>query len=296
MYSPFAIFAHDIIFIDMNRLRILFVLGACVALLHASAQRISDYGVLQSIPSLSVGWVTLSDDYLSPLPYMGWEAQLKGEWWRPFTSQPEWTHRTIFAFSAATTTNAVKSNTINYFGFRTGWGAHYHYTCAPDLQILAGPQWRFDMTAKAITRNTNRPASMDITTNIDLSVGIAYLLKGKKMDTRFRYLAAIPLMGCMFVPEMGASYYEIFGLGHTKNAFHFNSFHNMVGVEHELTVDFRLLKNTFRVGIGHEYKRWHANTLNFMKHRLNLNIAYVMDISFQSGKEQRPLRREFYVW
>lgn len=280
----------------MSRLKIVFVVLAFGVIIHSSAQRVTDYGVLQSIPSLSVGWVTLSDTYLSPLTYSGWEAQLKGEWWRPFPVQPEWTHTTVLMVSAATTTNMIKSNSINYVGFKTGWGAHYHYTCAPDLQVIAGPQWRFDMTAKAITRNTNRPASIDVTTNIDLSVGVSYLLKSKKMDTRFRYLAAIPLMGCMFVPEMGASYYEIFGLGNTKNAFHFSSFHNMVGVEHELTVDFRLKKNTFRVGVGHEYKHWHANTLNFMKHRLNLNIAYVMDISFQSGKEQRPLRREFYVW
>lgn len=292
----FYICAHNQFSIDMTRLRFLLALGAFLALFHASAQRIADYGILQSVPSLSVGWVTLSDDYLSPLTYAGWEAQLKGEWWRPFAVQPEWTHRTVLAFSAATTTNVVKSNTINYFGLKTGWGAHYHYTCAPDLQILVGPQWRFDMTAKAIARNTNRPASIDITTNIDLSVGISYLLKGRKMDTRFRYLAAVPMIGCMFVPEMGASYYEVFGLGDTRNAFHFSSFHNMVGVQHEFTVDFRLAKNTFRVGLEHEYKHWHANTLSFMKHRLNLNVAYVMDISFQSGKEQRPLRREFYVW
>lgn len=261
-----------------------------------SAQRIDEYGVLQHIVTLRGGVAVLSDDYLSPLPYGGWNAELHNEWWRPFGVAPDWTHRTVLTFYGGLARNAAGSNIQTYFGGKLSWGVHYHYECARNLQLLIGPVWNFDLAGHLIGRSTNKPGSADASTHINLSVGLAYLLGLDGCDIRFRYMGQLPLVGGMFVPEMGASYYEMFSLGHLSNAFHFASFHNKVGVEQEFTVDFRCRNNTWRIGVAHEYGMWHANHLSFIRHRLTVGVGYVMDISFFSGTSNKSFRRNHYVW
>ena len=63
-------------------------------------------------------------------------------------------------------------------------------------------------------RNSNNPAQAKAYGSIDASAMAIYKFKIGNYPLVLRYQANLPLMGLMFSPEYGQSYYEIFSLGH----------------------------------------------------------------------------------
>ena len=53
---------------------------------------------------------------------------------------------------------------------------------------------------------------------------------------KLNYSFEAPILGCMFVPMGGASYYEMFDLGNLDNAVHFSSLHNKQGYDNTLSM------------------------------------------------------------
>ena len=63
-----------------------------------------------------------------------------------------------------------------------------------------------------------------------------------------RYQANLPLMGVMFSPEYGQSYYEIFSLKHGGKNILFTSLHNQPAFRQLLTLDFPVGNMNVRAG------------------------------------------------
>ena len=63
-----------------------------------------------------------------------------------------------------------------------------------------------------------------------------------------RYQANVPLMGLMFSPEYGQSYYEIFNLKHGGKNILFTSLHNQPALRQLLTLDFPIGNMNVRAG------------------------------------------------
>ena len=91
---------------------------------------------------------------------------------------------------------------------------HRRFTLSPTLSLGIGPM------AEAMTgftynlRNGNNPAQAHLVLNTGVSGVAEWQFSVFGMPMRSRLQADIPLLGLMFSPAYGQSYYEIFSLGH----------------------------------------------------------------------------------
>jgi hypothetical protein len=106
---------------------------------------------------------------------------------------------------------------IEYIGGNAGFSSYYNWQPIRGLRLMAGGSVDIYGAIKNQTRNVNNPSSGDIQVNLMASVGAQYKLSWKRWALSFDYMASTPLIGGMFVPELGQSYYEIFSLGHYDN-------------------------------------------------------------------------------
>ena len=87
-------------------------------------------------------------------------------------------------------------------------------------------------------RNGNNPASARAYVNLDASGMAIWHLRVKRYPMVLRYQINLPVMGVMFSPHYGQSYYEIFSLGNSAGVIKFTSLHNQPSLRQMLSVDF----------------------------------------------------------
>ena len=115
------------------------------------------------------------------------------------------------------------------------------------------------------TRNSNNPAQAYAALQLLPSAAACQWAYVFKWPVRFHYEISIPLLGVMFSPNYGQSYYEIFSRG--------NYDHNIVpttiaatpSLRHMLTTDIPLSKRKsatmLRIGYLGDYQQAHVNKL-----------------------------------
>lgn len=245
----------------------------------------ADQKATLDIFSIRGGYTWLTDEYLSALPYSGMTLNLKNEWWKLFnTENTAWQHNGNLNIVGAILYNQAGSNAITAFGANASWGAYYTYRPINDIAILGGAFADADYMGRFISRSVNKPYSMDLAANLNLSAGAIYTFSCRKSNFRLQYLVSTPFLGCMFVPEQGQSYYEM--LFSLDNTIHASSFHNKLGLKQELTFDMRFQHSTWRIGVEHQYLKYHANELNFSREHLNIIVGYMLNYRSYGGNNK----------
>ena len=174
-----------------------------------------------------------------------------------------------------------------FFGINYSFGVNYHFRLKNQLMILAGGSWDIHAGGKYLARNVNNPFSLDLYTNLNAVAEIQYPFRLLKQDFTARYGAQTPLLGCMFVPMQGITYYELSMLKNLDTALHFSSPHNRHGWSHYLSLDIPLKFSTIQLNIQHEYLKYTANELVFKKNGLNFSVGTVVDLHVFSGKKRK---------
>ena len=100
---------------------------------------------------------------------------------------------------------------------KQSWSAYQPFKVGERLQLLAGAQMQLAGGALYIPTNGNNLVSAKMRATLAASAMAIYRIPAKKGNYTLRAQLDIPLIGAMFAPEFGQSYYEIFGLGHNKN-------------------------------------------------------------------------------
>jgi len=240
---------------------------------------------VENVLTVSLGATFVTDEYLSVLPYSGVSFGLDNEWWQTFRRHRAWTHVGEVRLTGGTLSNARGSNAMVGFGVRGGWGAHYNYTPVANLTILAGALADVDYYGRVLVKSVNKPYSMDLAMALNLSAGVSYIFNAKRSAYRLRYMARTPFFGCMFAPEMGQSYYEL--ASSLDGTAHFASFHNRLSLLHELTLDMRFRRSTWRIGVAHDFLRVSVNHLTFSREQVRFVVGTVFDKCVFGGK-RRP--------
>lgn len=101
-----------------------------------------------------------------------------------------------------------------------------------------------------------------------------------------RYQANLPLMGVMFSPEYGQSYYEIFELGHGGNNVVFTSLHNQPSLRQFLTLDFPLGNINMRAGYVCDIQQAKANGLKSHTWSHIFMLGFVKNFYLLKGKNK----------
>ena len=183
--------------------------------------------------------------------------------------------------------NPSNSASMIYTGLNYSCGLHYHFRPIKNLQLLTGGLLDFDCGFKYLERNVNNPINVDLSTNINLSGFAMYNIYFMRRNMSFQMSVQSPILGCMFVPMGGASYYELFELGNLSGTTHFSSLHNKQGIHGTLTVDIPFNKCVWRFGFGYKGLKYAANEMVFNRNEMSLLIGKTFDIAVFAGKKNK---------
>jgi len=226
----------------------------------------------------SYGFFNLNDTYLSPLKYFGWNVQLDAVHQKFFKKKYNLFWKNHNTFNYAYLINKPATAAIMYVSGDVGFGVNYIFYEKKNFAFYVGGCASLFAAGKYSGRNVNNIASIDANFLISSDFGAWYKVKlGKKANLVLRDEFKIPLIGTMFVPEMGTLYYE-YTFGNFNNAFHFTSFHNRFGIKNNFYLDFEFNKIILRLTCLQNYQKWHANYLSFKTFQYNFGAGFVVNL------------------
>ena len=229
-------------------------------------------------------WLTLLDNYLSPLEYNGNGLKIEIETRRFFSPyNPNLSRQSNIGLLLGMTYNPQRTASITYFGLDYAWGMHYHFRPVENLQVLTGGLADINIGAKMNSRNTNNQFNMDLSANINLSAVVLYDFKFIRLQGAF----SMPAIGYMFVPVQGASYYEMFDLGNTTNTGHFSSFHNKTGFRQKYTAFFTLKRSILSLSYANNQLKYKANNMVFKKVESAILFGWTHNFHIFAGKNRQ---------
>lgn len=191
--------------------------------------------------------------------------------------QKRWNNVIEHEIDLSSTKDRGHSTTMLEGSYNLYWGRFRQWRLLDDkLQLQAGGTanavlgFLYDMT------NSNNPAQARIGLNI-MPTGIAtYDFSLWQKRFALRYELNVPLVGLMFSPNYGQSYYEIFSLGNYDHNIVPTTFISAPTFRQLLTLDWRTGKKwSVRIGYLGNYQQAAVNNLkqHIYVHRLLLGIT-----------------------
>ena len=216
---------------------------------------------------VAVGAVNVLDTYLSQEKYSGSELRL---FFQTRKFRNHWTHTFVNQGSIVYGSNRADNN--NELG--GSYEFHYHlrreWLLASGWTVEAGGGVQANIGFLYNMRNSNNPAQARFSLSLNPSAATDYRFPLFKRTIQLHYEVSAPLLGLMFSPNYGQSYYEIFSRG--------NYDHNIVpttigatpSLRHMLAFDIPLsskptTRTALRVGYLGDY--WQAQVNNLKYHQ-----------------------------
>ena len=264
----------------MNSFRLAFRLLLSAAMLQtgtADLQAQAD-STRSTARMIAVGAANVLDTYLSPEKYRGTELRYLSHSTRP----TRWHHISqtlLHQGSIVTASNRADNNDELGGQYTFQYHLRYNWQLTPELRLAAGAGLGADIGFLYNTRNGNNPAQARFALNLMPSLSARYDTRIRAWDIRIGYEATAPLLGIMFSPNYGQSYYEIFNEG--------NNDHNIVpttiaatpSMAQLVTIDLRPWRKWrttwLRLGYLGDYWQAEVNHLKYHHYSHLIILGYV---------------------
>ena len=223
---------------------------------------VADDRITTQVRMLGIGSTNILDTYLSPEKYQGADLRFISH----TTREREGKHlsrqiihngNVSYVHNRAGNSNEFAGN----YNFSYAW--HYNWRFFDNrFRLSAGALADVNIGFIYNTRNSNNPAQARANFNIAPSAVVSYRVMMKNRPMILRYEVSIPLLGVMFSPNYGQSYYEIFSEGNYDHNIVPTTFISTPSMRHMFSIDFQLLRNTtLRVGYLGDYQQSQVNLL-----------------------------------
>ena len=224
---------------------------------------VSNQQPCQNVQMLAVGSVNLLDTYLSQEKYSGTEVRYISQRLRRWHKHPSW--RTALTSTGSFQYASPRADNSNYMGAL--------YTCAFAMrhEWTFGERWSAEAGAQAevaggflySTRNSNNPAQARLYLNRGPTAAVTGAFRLLRRTLQIRYEAYAPLVGLLFSPNYGQSYYEIFTRGNYDHNVAAASVFSAPTLRHQLTIDYPLRRFSIRVGYQGDFEQAEVNNLKY---------------------------------
>lgn len=262
---------------NMKKAHIVIFLAFNLNLLQAQSLTNELYPLTQVYHQFGLSAVQLIDPYLSILEYTG--VGMRFEYSASRYLNPEITDFSSYSRVsglAALTVNPGSTASISYMGGNAAWGIQYHYREIDNFVLLAGGNMDVDFAYKMNSRNVNNPVNIDLSTNLNAMLGARYVYPTRRRMLQFNAAIEFPIIGCMFVPFPGLSYYEMSQSNDFAEAIHFTSFHNKQGIKQNYSIDVPFNRSTWSFGTRMQELKYIADDqiYSLMEYSLFVGITY----------------------
>lgn len=237
--------------------------------------------------TIGIGSSHQLDTYLSPRDYTGYQINLMHETLRMTTMvDKRISYQSLWQGSFTSTHNSLQ--TARYFGGHVGFDAlwHYNWTLASGLRLMAGGAVGADAGFLFSTRGGNNPAQGRLSVDFSASVMANYKLRLGKKDIALRYQANMPLVGMMFSPQFGQSYYDMYQ-GNINGNVCFSHPVNAFSLWQQLSVDIPLGKYIImRAGYLCDIRQSHIHSIKVHDYSHSFMIGLVRTFSRLSLRDE----------
>lgn len=231
----------------------------------------------------------LYDGYLSPLYYNGYGIQYKQDVRRIWSEKrPNLSMQNSYTVNLALTLNPTSTASMIYLNFEYNWGMYYHLRVKKNLEFLFGGTVAPEIGGRLLGRNTNNPGNLDLGVGVNLAAQMRWKVPTKKRVLELGVSFSSPLLGCIFAPELGMSYYEIFYLGGQNDIVHFTSFHNKYGFFRTYTLDIPFKNSIFRVGLQRNLMKYAVNEVFYKRKSGGIMLGWQKNIISFAGRKNPP--------
>lgn len=235
-----------------------------------------------------IGHSNVFETYLSPLEYTGTEVRFLHESMRMTRLLGgKVSGQSLIQVNASYNKNI--SQTAEMYAGLVNWSyaLHYQFRMNNDkLKILVGPMLDLNGGVVYNRRNSNNPAQAKAYGGLGASGMLIYKFRIARYPLTVRYQANLPLLGVMFSPEYGESYYEIFSLGNGGRNVVFTSLHNNPSLRQMVTLDFPIRNVTMRVGYVCDIQQSKVNNLKSHAYSHDFMIGFVRNLYLLRGKNR----------
>jgi hypothetical protein len=217
--------------------------------------------VITNAKMIGLGATEILDTYLSPEKYTGTELRYISHTTRERQGR-KWSRQIVHIGDVANVKSRSKDGNeiAGMYNFEYAWHYNWHFF-GGQLDVKAGAMVDFNLGFIYNTRNGNNPGQARAFLNFTPSAVVTYHFAIKEKPFALRYEIGVPLCGVMFSPNYGQSYYEIFSRGNYDHNIVPTYFGNAPSLRNMLTLDFRLLKTTFRLGYMGDFQQSRVNDL-----------------------------------
>ena len=234
---------------------------------------------------IGCGQYKIKNTYLSAIKYDGWGINVLNERMkliRPRISRQQTLHLDLSTVNHPAGTSRAYAGFIDY-----AYGLHYHFRPTPELKILAGGSAGAMFGFVYNMQNGNNPAALHVDLNMRLSAAVIYIFRLRHCPLTVRYQTDIPVVGMLFSPHYGQSYYEIFGVGNSDGVIQCFSLHNKWALRNYLTVDLPVGNWTVRLGYLNDLYQTKVNGIqtDYVSH--SFMVGMVKELISLSGKRLR---------
>lgn len=210
---------------------------------------------------LGIGRAQVLDTYLSPEHYTGPDLRYISQ------TQREREGRRLSQLITHTGNVAYLKNRAGSGNEIAGmysfdYALHYGFDwLGHRLQLQVGGRVETHVGFIYNTHNSNNPAQARVFLHLAPSAVASYKLRAGRVPLFLRYEMAVPMLGVMFSPNYGQSYYEIFSEGNYDNNIVPTTIGSAPSLRQMLTVDFPLLRSTVRLGYMGDIQQSRVNGL-----------------------------------
>ena len=235
--------------------------------LHPRKQRpLKQHPLRENALMLGVGYTDILDTYLSPEKYRGTDLRFLSHTRRENDSTCL-VHQLLHEGCIATADNRSGN------GGEIGGGYTFAYSLlrkwqmpvgSCHLRLLAGGTAELSVGFLYNTRGSNNPAQARLALQLKPTVAADFdfrLFRRQQRPFTLHYEASAPLCGLMFSPNYGQSYYEIFSRGNYDHNCVPTTIASTPSLRQMLTLDFRALHTTWRIGYLGDWRQASVNNL-----------------------------------
>lgn len=272
----------------MKRLTV-FAIAAFFLLSLASFAQEAPYNGRNIGYLLSVGKLSLYEEYLSTLPYEGTSIGLTVDRFKLSARHCNVAYQSLLQIDYAKSHNHAGNGTMLYGMIKYHWGIHYRWRILDQLNLYGGGLAGGYVGGIYNIRNSNNPAQAKFNIGISLSGKAVYKLRLGKYTAYLQGQSFWHVLGCTFSPHFGQSYYEIFSLNNKKGIFLLSSFHNTLDIDNRLSVDFPTRIGTLRMGYEHFFLKTKLHKIDTQINRHAFTIGFVKEgLLFNHKSKKKP--------